>query len=299
LGTGRAGLDRATAEDVLAKACAMASLEPTGAELVRLGSAAVFRLRTQRVIARIGRNGSLEAVADREVRVSRWLADAGVPASRALQVEQPLKVGDHVVTLWESAADEERYGSTVDLARLLRQLHALAPPTDPCLPQLDPVGRAFERIDNSAVLSDSDREFLRARLEGLNAAYRDLDFALPPGVIHGDASVGNVILDGAGAPLFVDLDGVAVGPREWDLVLTAIYYDRFGWHTAPEYAAFVDVVGFDITSWPGYNVLGDLRESLMVVWLAHTADSETKTLEVAKRLVTLRTTASRRDWSPF
>ena len=36
----------------------------------------------------------------------------------------------------------------------------------------------------------------------------------------------------------IDLDGFAVGPREWDLALTAIYYDSFGWHTAAEYAAF-------------------------------------------------------------
>lgn len=26
----------------------------------------------------------------------------------------------------------------------------------------------------------------------------------------------------------IDLDGFAIGPREWDLALTAIYYDSFG-----------------------------------------------------------------------
>jgi hypothetical protein len=41
----------------------------------------------------------------------------------------------------------------------------------------------------------------------------------------------------------IDLDGFAVGPREWDLALTAIYYDSFGWHTREEYEDFVRVYG--------------------------------------------------------
>jgi aminoglycoside phosphotransferase (APT) family kinase protein len=54
---------------------------------------------------------------------------------------------------------------------------------------------------------------------------------LPPGVIHGDASIGNVLRDRQGDPAVIDLDGFAIGPPEWDVVLTAIYCDSFGWHT--------------------------------------------------------------------
>ena len=42
-------------------------------------------------------------------------------------------------------------------------------------------------------------------------------------------------------------------PREWDLALTAIYYDSFGWHTREEYETFVRIYGFDIMQWPGYR----------------------------------------------
>jgi aminoglycoside phosphotransferase (APT) family kinase protein len=69
---------------------------------------------------------------------------------------------------------------------------------------------------------------------------------LPQGVIHGDANVGNVLHDSDGNAVVIDLDGFAIGPHEWDLALTAIYYDSFGWHTREEYETFVCVYGFDI-----------------------------------------------------
>jgi Phosphotransferase enzyme family len=88
------------------------------------------------------------------------------------------------------------------------------------------------------------------------------------GTVHGDASVGNVIRDRDGHPLLADLDGFAIGPREWDLVLTALYYENFGWHTAEEYRTFADTYGYDVMAWPGHPVLRDVREFLMVAWEA-------------------------------
>ena len=86
-------------------------------------------------------------------------------------------------------------------------------------------------------------------LAQMRDAYAGLEFALPPGVIHGDASIGNVLRDSHGHPVVIDLDGFATGPREWDLALTAIYYDSFGWHTREEYQDFVRCTAS--TSWPG------------------------------------------------
>jgi hypothetical protein len=51
-----------------------------------------------------------------------------------------------------------------------------------------------------------------------------------------------------------------------DVVLTAMYYDSFGWHTREEYETFARVYGFDIMTWPGYPVLREIREFLMVTW---------------------------------
>jgi hypothetical protein len=79
-----------------------------------------------------------------------------------------------------------------------------------------------------------------------------------------------------------------------------MYYDSFGWHTREEYETFVRVYGFDITAWPGYPVLREIREFLMVTWVIQQAgEKESMAVEVRKRIVALRTGASRKDWQPY
>ena len=103
-----------------------------------------------------------------------------------------------------------------------------------------------------------------------------------------------------GKPVLIDLDSFCVGPREWDLVQTALFYDRFGWHTEVEYRTFVDVYGFDLMEWPGYQVLADYREISMTLWLAGKAENDkASAAEVHKRVEAIRTGGSRRDWAPF
>ncbi|MEU9508570.1 aminoglycoside phosphotransferase family protein [Micromonospora sp. NPDC048170] len=293
-------LDLNSASTALQAACDEIGLSAVGATLIRLGDNAVFRLPEAAVIARVGRDiGRMEA-AKREVAVSRWLAAESIPAVMAAPVVQPVAAGGRVVTFWVSASDREEYGTTSELAYLLRQLHSRSAPERPTLSSFVPFGRARSRIAGLLCLPASDRDYLAQRCEDLAKAYAKLDFALPAGVIHGDANVGNVIVDRAGVALLSDLDGFAIGPREWDLVLTAMYYERYGWHTEAEYQAFVQVYGYDLMAWPGYPVLSEVRELLMVAWLAQNAECDNKArAELTKRLSALRTGDSRRDWKPF
>ena len=92
----------------------------------------------------------------------------------------------------------------------------------------------------------------------------------------------------------IDLDGFAIGPREWDLALTAIYYDSFGWHTHEEYETFVRIYGFDIMQWPGYPTMRAVREFLMVTWVVQQAkESERMAAEARKRIAALRSGGGR------
>ena len=77
------------------------------------------------------------------------------------------------------------------------------------------------------------------------------------GVIHGQAEVGNILLR-AGALVFIDLERVAIGPCEWDLIDTAVTVTRFG----PEqrYRDFADAYGFDVRAWNGYQTYRRLWE---------------------------------------
>jgi Ser/Thr protein kinase RdoA (MazF antagonist) len=286
--------------DALEQACVAAGIDADGARLLRVGSNAVYRLKPP-VIVRVSRPGADADQVRRTVTVARWLESVGYPAVRAVDVDQPVTVDGRLVTFWEPVSDDgDQYASTAEVAEVLVKLHSLTAPDYLRLPELAPFANAPRRIETNTWLNPEDRAFLITMLARMRAAYDGLEFTWPPGVIHGDANVGNVLRDRHGTPVVIDLDGFAVGPREWDLALTAIYYDSFGWHTREEYEDFVRVYGFDIMDWPGYPVMRAVREFLMVTWVIQkAAESGQAAAEARKRIAALRTGASRRDWQPY
>ncbi len=124
---------------------------------------------------------------------------------------------------------------------------------------------------------------MTSELARLQDEYARLDFVLPRGVIHGDANIGNVLHDERGKPVVIDLDSFATGPREWDLIQTALFYDRYGWHTREEYETFTRIYGYDIMQWPGYPVLADAREFIQVTWMIQKAGESEKTAAEARK----------------
>jgi aminoglycoside phosphotransferase (APT) family kinase protein len=290
-------LDSSNAFEALTAAAKSVELDADGAELIRIGSNAVFRFASEPIIGRVAPSLAKLESASREIAVAEWLESVGVPAVRALKIEQPLAANERVVTLWWSASEKLEYGDTGELARLLVGLHSLVPAVG--LPAHDPLSKAAERIAAIDAIQVPDRDFLHDRFEELAGAYRELEFELPPGVIHGDANIGNVIRDREGTAIFADLDGFAIGPREWDLILTALYFERFGWHSEDEYTLFAETYGFDVMKWSGYVTMRDLRELLMVAWIAQSVRSDEGRQELGKRIETLRTDGSRKDWRPF
>ena len=296
----RRELSEAAANALLARACRAAGLDADGARLLRMGSNAVYHL-TAPVVVRISRGDADIERARRTVAVARWLESVDYPAVRVIDVDQPVIMDGYVATFWQSVSnDGQQYATVGEVAEVLVRLHRLAAPADLHLPELAPFENAAKRIAASAWLNSGDREFLTERLASLQEEYANLEFVLRPGVIHGDAGIGNVLHDSGGKPVVIDLDGFAIGPREWDLALTAIYYDSFGWHTRHEYETFVGVYGFDITQWPGYPVMRAVREFLMATWVIQKAsESESVAAEASKRIVALRTGASRKDWEPY
>jgi aminoglycoside phosphotransferase len=278
----------------------MAGLDADGAELVRLGKNAIYRLAAAPVVARIARTVDCLPDVRTEVGVARWLESEDFPAVRlAGPSGQPLAVEGRVVSFWELVSDGTEYGTAAELGALLRRLHALQLPPRLGVPLLRPFGRVERRIEN-ADLDEGDRAFLRERLAWLRGDYEELIFALPFGPIHGDANVGNILRRRDGVAVLIDLDGFGTGPREWDLALSAVYYDRMGWLSAEEYAAFVDAYGFDVMAWSGYPVLRDIRELIMVTWLSQrVGESQEIAAEVRKRIADLRGPGGRRNWAPF
>ncbi|MFI6440653.1 phosphotransferase enzyme family protein [Streptomyces sp. NPDC050759] len=295
----RTAFDSAAAESILRRACGLVGLDPDGVEMLRLGDHAVFRIDGGRVVSRVGRHADRLPSVRREVAVAQWLAAEGYPSARLVtEAEQPVVVEGHPVTFWEGLADGEDYASTREMGELLRRLHGLEPPHF-SLPALHPFNKVEQRLRHAVIRAET-RAYLAGLAEKLAAEYEQLEFALPPGHLHGDFNVGNVLHDAEGHPKVIDLDGFATGPREWDLMQTAMYYDSFGWHTEAEYADFAEGYGFDVRQWSGYTVLRSVRELLMVTWLTQNAGTNPRAAEeVEKRVETLRSGGSRRDWAPF
>lgn len=292
-------LTEESSRQVLKTVSAQAGVEAAAAKLIRIGSNAVYRLSSP-VIVRISAGSEAWESAKRQVAVARWLAEENYPATRALDLDQPFEVGGYVATLWESASEREEYASVAQVADLIKRLHQLDAPSSLSLPNHEPFDKLDAQLGNLHNIDPVDADFLHARIDNLRSRYEMLDFVLRPGAIHGDANVGNVILDRHRTPLLIDLDSFAVGPREWDLVQTALFYERFGWHTEEEYRQFVEVYGWDIMSWPGYPVLADYREVAMTLWLARKAGTDERAAaEVRKRVAAIRTGGDRRDWAPF
>ncbi|MEU6991918.1 aminoglycoside phosphotransferase family protein [Streptomyces sp. NPDC046465] len=286
---------------VLRAACEAADLDATGAELLRLGSNAVYRLASAPIIVRIARDPSVLAEMERTVAVARWLEEVDFPTTRVLpDVPRPIAVRGRVVTFWESVQEREEYAAVGELAELLRRLHCLKEPELLGLPSFDPLAKLSSSLESLTAVSGDDRSYLEERVSKLAKDYDGLDFVLPFGLIHGDANIGNVLRHRDGHAVLIDLDGLTLAPREWDLILTAIYYDRYGWHGKAEYDEFVHRYGFDLMCWPGYETLADIRELMMVMWVGHQAGTSARfAAEFARRVTSLRTGEGRDSWGAY
>lgn len=295
MATGTALFDADIARDLLQKACGTVGLDAAEAELVRLGENGIYRLPGG-IIVRVGRSVDNLSEARREVGLATWLCAQGVPTAPPIKVEQPVEVDGHPVTFWEEIPGPLQRGTTVDMAHVLKQLHQLQPPVELDVPPLVPFQRISNRID-AAPIDESIRMTLRSVLNELQGIW--------PGVVlddqvllHGDAHTSNLLRGTDGRLALIDLETSCVGPREWDLTLTATYATSLGWVSAEEYQAFVAVYGYDVTTSQAWPVLRRVRELRMTAWLAQkAAESTERAAEVRHRVACLVDDDLPRHWS--
>ncbi|GAA3421304.1 hypothetical protein GCM10018952_67460 [Streptosporangium vulgare] len=169
--------------NALLTACRRARIDASGAELIRFSENAIYRL-PKGVVARVPREGRLQTAA-KEVRVARWLETVGVPAVQVVpDLDQPVEADGRAVTFWRELPPHE-YGTSVDVAAVLRVLHGLTPPARFELPPLAPFVRLAQRIDQADMFTSEERDWLRERLEHLEHGYAELPQGLPHCVVHG------------------------------------------------------------------------------------------------------------------
>jgi hypothetical protein len=243
--------------EVLKHACARTGLRASDAAPLHQHAATLYLFEADRVVVRLNNDSDDRERARIVVELTRWLTHQDFPSVAPVNVEQPIDVDDCTVTFWRYYPQNDRPKPTADhLGTLLRQLHAL--PTPPvALSEYRPLKNFGDSVAASTSLSGHDREWLLARRTELLNQYEQLDFPLGCGWIHGDAYPGNTLWDGDRA-LLGDWDEVGTGPRELDLVNTH-QGARFG-RTEGERHAFTTAYGYDITEWPGFPVLREMRD---------------------------------------
>jgi hypothetical protein len=283
--------------EALTGAAALLGLDPSGARLLRFTNNAVYQLASAPVVLRIVGSRALRYRADRVVAVARHFERHAIPAIRLLPgVDQPISVGEHLVTAWVFVPPAARRASAKDLGRLLRRVHELPAPEG--VGEWDPLADVRARIADAEELEAGDRRFLLRRCAEVEAALGDLEYPLRRGLIHGDAHPGNVIV-GPDGPVLCDFDSSCVGPPEWDLTPLAVGRERFG-DPAGRYRMLADVYGFDVTTWDGFPVLRAARElklttSVLPILRSH---PQVRT-ELRRRLTDLRTGRTGDPWARY
>lgn len=285
---------------VLEEACRSVGLDPNGAILARLGENAMYRLRDESVMVRIGRS---EKAARKEAHVAQWLASHEFCAVRSAgHWNQPVIVDGLPVTFWEFIHEDMQPVTSADLGRTLRQLHSLPKPTSFQLPSFSPMPKVEERVRRLPewLLSSADADFLRLRHREISTEFANLDFALPPGPVHGDAHAGNLMRSANGTIKLIDFEDFCHGPREWDIAVEAVRHQALGWVSESDYRSYVAEYGVDVIDWPGYPVVRAARELNMTTWLAQRlGQKEEIDVEVRRRISDLREDQSARHWRTF
>jgi len=292
-----AGFSSSAVLPTLRDACAQAGLSSEGADLLRLGENAIYQLAVP-VVVRIARSADRLPRVQRELCVARWLTASGVPSVRVYEdVDQPMLLGGHPVTFWHQVTGGDPVPTHVDLARLLRAFHAAK--DCPCpLADFEPLRTSKSRLTETEGVPPEDRDFLRARCAELDGQFQRLEFALPRGPIHGDAHTRNLLTD-RGQVVLLDYESSALGPREWDLLPTAIGVERYG-RPEVQYREFADAYGFDVRAWAGYPVLREVRELTMTTWIMQNiGESPAVAAEFALRVASLRERDFERAWNFF
>jgi aminoglycoside phosphotransferase (APT) family kinase protein len=284
--------------EVLVEVCARAGLDHRRARLVKFTANAVYRLHRDPVVVRIAGSTALRHRVAKVVRVAGWLAEHDVPAVRLLPgVPQPVDVDGYLATVWQAVPAGRRQPTTRDLAVLLRRLHGLPPPPFE-LPAWQPLDDVRRRLGDAEALDPGDRRFITEQCDLLAERLAVLKYPLTSCVVHGDAHLGNLV-PGPTGPVLCDFDPTCLGPPEWDLTPVPVGLRRFG-GSRRSAAIFARQYGFDVTRWPGFAVLREVRELKLATSVLPILRSNPEVVpELRRRLDSVRTGDTSAGWSRY
>lgn len=288
---------RADAQRTAEVICARAGLDTSELALLRFGNNAVFALGEAYVL-RLMRPAVERTAVQQEIDVVREFTRLRVPTVRLAErpVEQPLEADGCLATVWERLDEPDRDRLYPAFGRLVRTFHERTAALQVPVNHWRPLASASRRLtDLRDHYPREDVELLDYWYERIAAELEQVVPSLSPGVIHGQAEVGNVLLR-AGEPVFVDFERVAIGPREWDLIDTAVTVTRFGL-AEQRYREFANAYGFDVQAWDGYETFRRLWELRSITWLMQHGAEDAAAEEIDVRLQSWRENDAGARWN--
>ena len=272
---------------------ARAGLTGVRPELISFRQNAIFHLAGHDLSLRVYGPWEDPSRATLMVNCARWLEARNLPAVRLSPsvTAQPFDLLGYQASVWRWIAhDRQDPDAPFRHGRLMRRFHALDAGAAFAVPPFDPLIKIRRRLDRLSAGNIVPPD-ARAVLEGVYTRAAALEPALHRtklghGLLHGDASPGNVIQSG-GEMIMIDLDSVCFGPREWDLVPTAIISRRFDQDGQARWRAFLDGYGIGETDWPELHAASLIKQLSMTVYLCLSAgQSPGIDAEIGRRLRT-------------
>lgn len=286
------------AQRVALAMCEVAGLQGFEPELLRFGSNAVFGIGEAHVL-RVMRPTTSEVDVHREIELVHEFVRLDIPTAHLAEIpaQQPLKAQNCLGTVWERLDEPDRDNLYHSLGLLLRIFHRRTAALRVPLKRWDPLSASDRRLVRVREHYAPEDITMLTQWSGRIASALDKVMPLlPAGVIHGQAEIGNVLFR-AGHPAFIDFEQVSTGPREWDLVHSAVTVTRFS-RPEQDYRDFTDTYGFDVRTWDGYHTYRRLWELCATTWLMqHRHHSRKVVDEIEVRLHTWRTDNPELRWT--
>jgi aminoglycoside 3'-phosphotransferase II len=216
------------ARDVLAQqdgAGAQATIEPV---TIGMSEASVFRaVASGRALRYVKVATGTAAIALRdEIARTQWLAARGIPVPRLLRIEDH---GDTIAVLMAAIAgvpaDVTPLPTPILVGALAKALAAIHTLSAGACPFDETVATRLKRAETVVTAGDADPVDFEPRNRGVapSELLRRLQAECPRGddivVLHGDATLGNIMIDDGGSVGFIDCGNAGRGDRYTDLAL--------------------------------------------------------------------------------
>ncbi|WP_460706492.1 phosphotransferase [Myceligenerans halotolerans] len=273
----------------LAAVCAQRDLPYEDALLVHHYSNAVFALPAAGTVVRFTTSAHTGAtIWTTQTAVSRLIHEYGFPATAPLDGVHPVHLANGLTaSFWEYYPQPAiaHLFAAADLARLVRRLHDVSD-VGIALPAWEPLtslrGELARRVQFPG-LTGTEASWLRDEVAVVSQRIAETTWQLGSGVIHADAWAGNLLWN-ADQPILGDWDGLAVGPREIDLIPT--------WHAAIRYGRtgqwvreFQDVYGHDLATNESFELLLHMRDLVQLTGPLRRAADSPKHLDVLRQRI--------------